>query len=96
MTAILADWLHITAQKLSVNSGDDIAGTVAALGAGVAATGEFSIGDRVAAFHPMLMPGGAYAEYATSPAHTVFKIPERTSFEGQTRCSAQSAQMSSL
>ncbi|KFY99563.1 hypothetical protein V500_01335 [Pseudogymnoascus sp. VKM F-4518 (FW-2643)] len=75
------DWLHITTQGLSVNSGDDIAGTISALGANVEATGEFSIGDRVAAFHPMLMPGGAYAEYATAPAHTVFKLPRGTSFE---------------
>lgn len=76
------DWLHITTQGLSVNSGDDIAGTISSLGANVEATGEFSIGDRVAAFHPMLMPGGAYAEYATAPAHTVFKLPRGTSFEG--------------
>lgn len=29
----------------------------------------------------MLSPGGAYAEYALAPQHTVFKIPGRTSFE---------------
>lgn len=64
-----------------MNSGDDIAGTVHALGANVEATGEIRVGDRVAAFHPMLAPGGAYAEYAVAPSHTVFLIPRRTSFE---------------
>jgi len=29
----------------------------------------------------MLAPGGAYAEYAVAPQHTVFKLPDRTSFE---------------
>ncbi|KAI9807910.1 MAG: hypothetical protein M1825_005216 [Sarcosagium campestre] len=29
----------------------------------------------------MLAPGGAYAEYATAPSNTVFKLPEKTSFE---------------
>jgi NADPH2:quinone reductase len=69
--------------KLSVNSGDDIAGFVHTLGEEVQETGEFHIGDRVAAFHPMLKPGGAYAEYAVAPYHTVFKIPKKTSFEGK-------------
>lgn len=30
----------------------------------------------------MRAPGGAYAEYAVAPAHTVFKLPQKTSFEG--------------
>jgi NADPH:quinone reductase len=68
---------------MSVNSGDDIAGTVYALGKDAEDTNEFRIGDRVAAFHPMLTPGGAYAEYAVAPQHTVFKIPVHTSFEGR-------------
>lgn len=42
---------------------------------------EFKPGDRVAAFHEMLCPGGSYAEYAIAPAHTTFHIPARTSFE---------------
>ncbi|MCJ1393327.1 hypothetical protein MMC18_006199 [Xylographa bjoerkii] len=75
------DWLHITTLNLSVNSGDDIAGTIYAMGAGVEATGEFHIGDRVAAFHPMLAPGGAYAQFAVAPSHTVFILPRDTSFE---------------
>jgi len=75
------DWSHITARGLSINSGDDIAGTIHALGSAVQASAEFHIGDRVAAFHPMLEPGGAYAEYAVAPQHTVFKLPETTGFE---------------
>lgn len=30
----------------------------------------------------MMAPGGAYAEYAVAPAHTVFQIPEGVTFEG--------------
>ncbi|KAK5129848.1 hypothetical protein LTR08_002756 [Meristemomyces frigidus] len=75
------DWAHITAMKLSINSGDDTAGIVYALGKDAAKTGEFHIGDRVAAFHPMLTAGGAYAEYVVALAHTLFKLPVATSFE---------------
>lgn len=42
---------------------------------------EFKPGDRVAAFHKMLGPGGSYAEYALAPAHTTFHISAQTSFE---------------
>jgi NADPH:quinone reductase len=48
------------------------------VGAGVT---EFKPGDRVAAFHHMLKPGGSYAEYALSEAHCTFHIPESTTFE---------------
>lgn len=78
-----ADWLHLTLQNLSLNSGDDIAGTVHALGSRVAKTKEFAIGDRVAAFHPMMGAHGAFAEFAIAPYHTIFKIPDGTSFEGR-------------
>lgn len=61
------------------NHGDDIAGYVEAVGAGVTA---FKKGDRVAAFHEMLAPHGSYAEYAIAWDHTTFHIPEGTSFEG--------------
>ncbi|KAH8813026.1 putative quinone oxidoreductase [Xylogone sp. PMI_703] len=75
------DWLHITALNISVNSGDDIAGIVHSVGDKVSSTHEFAPGDRVAAFHPMLQPHGAYAEYAVAPMHTVFKLPDAISFE---------------
>lgn len=77
------DWAHIIALKISINSGDDIAGIVYSIGSNVNASGEFSKGDRVAAFHPMLTPHGAYAEYAVAPAHTVFLIPQHVGFEGE-------------
>jgi NADPH2:quinone reductase len=73
------DWQHPTSLKRSLNSGDDLAGTVAALGPDVPSS--FKVGDRVAAFHPMLTPGGAYAEYALAPATTTFHIPDSLSFE---------------
>ncbi|KAK5418693.1 hypothetical protein LTR06_002443 [Exophiala xenobiotica] len=72
------DWLHVVARGVSLNSGDDLAGTVAGLGSDVA---KFQTGDKVAVFHPMGQPYGAYAEYAVAPAHTVFRIPKAMSFE---------------
>lgn len=63
----------------AINQGDDIAGTVHAIGSGVT---EFKPGDRVAAFHEMGAPGGSYAEYAVAWDHTTFHIPDKTSFEG--------------
>ncbi|KAL8995675.1 MAG: hypothetical protein Q9169_004645 [Polycauliona sp. 2 TL-2023] len=62
----------------SMNSGDDIAGLVHQVGRNVY---EFKPGDRVAAFHQMMSPGGSFAEYAVSWAHTTFHIPHHTSFE---------------
>ncbi|KAK4953046.1 hypothetical protein LTR10_008751 [Elasticomyces elasticus] len=61
-----------------VNQGDDIAGIVHAVGENVS---EFKPGDRVAAFHEMMKPGGSWAEYALSWAHTTFYLPKNTSFE---------------
>ena len=64
--------------KKEHNSGDDIAGTVHAVGENVT---EFRAGDRVAAFHRMREPHGSFAEYALAPAITTFHIPSKTSFE---------------
>ncbi|PMD29791.1 GroES-like protein [Hyaloscypha variabilis F] len=75
------DWIHLTSTNRSLNSGDDIAGIVHSFGSNVEKTHEFRIGDRVAAFHPMMTPHGAFAEYAVSPQHTVLKIPDGISFE---------------
>ncbi|KAK3676756.1 fusarubin cluster-oxidoreductase [Recurvomyces mirabilis] len=61
-----------------VNQGDDISGIVHEVGEGVSG---FKPGDRVAAFHEMMKPGGSYAEYALSWAHTTFYLPEKTTFE---------------
>lgn len=61
-----------------INQGDDISGTVHAIGSNVT---EFKIGDRVAAFHEMMSPHGSYAEYAVSWSHTTFHLPKNISFE---------------
>ncbi|KAH6962453.1 alcohol dehydrogenase [Ilyonectria sp. MPI-CAGE-AT-0026] len=60
------------------NFGDDIAGYIDSVGPGVF---EFKPGDRVAAFHEMFTPHGAFAEYAIAYAHTTFRIPQQLSFE---------------
>lgn len=69
------EWLP---QAGPINQGDDISGTVHAIGSNVT---EFKIGDRVAAFHEMMTPHGSYAEYALSWNHTTFHLPKSTSFE---------------
>ena len=73
------DWKYPGLQKKESNQGDDIAGVVHAVGSNVV---EFRPGDRVAAFHQMMSPGGSYAEYAVSPSHCTFHIPKNTTFEG--------------
>ncbi|KAL4784903.1 GroES-like protein [Aspergillus varians] len=60
------------------NQGDDIAGYVEAVGAGVVG---FRKGDKVAAFHQVMTPHGSYAEYAIAWDSTTFHVPEKTSFE---------------
>ena len=72
------DWIHPAATGTSLNSGDDLAGEVYAVGSEVT---RFKPGDRVAAFHPMGKPYGAYAEYAIAPEHTTLQIPDKLSFE---------------
>jgi len=64
--------------KSDHNSGDDIAGTVHSVGKNVV---DFRPGDRVAAFHEMMKPGGSFAEYAVAWAASTFHIPAQTSFE---------------
>lgn len=68
--------------KPPMNQGDDISGIVHEVGAEVT---EFKKGDRVAAFHEMMTPGGSYAEYGLSWDHTTFHLPETTSFEGRVK-----------
>ncbi|KAF2666972.1 GroES-like protein [Microthyrium microscopicum] len=60
------------------NSGDDIAGTIHAIGPKVYA---FTKGQRVAAFHEMVTPHGSFAEYALAWDYTTFALPEHVSFE---------------
>jgi hypothetical protein len=65
--------------KQALNTGDDIAGIVHSVGSNVY---EFQKGDRVASFHEMMKPHGSFAEYAVGWAHSTFKLPKKTSFEG--------------
>ncbi|KAJ8105852.1 hypothetical protein ONZ43_g7257 [Nemania bipapillata] len=75
------DWkVPLWREHLVINQGDDIAGVVHEVGENVF---EFKPGDRVAAFHEMLTPGGSYAEYAVAWQHTTFHIPKQTTFEGK-------------
>lgn len=60
------------------NLGDDIAGYVESVGPGVS---EYRPGDRVAAFHQIYTPHGAFAEYAIAWANSTFRIPDTVSFE---------------
>ncbi|KAL9043287.1 MAG: hypothetical protein Q9214_003522 [Letrouitia sp. 1 TL-2023] len=72
------DWKRPVVGGSPMNSGDDIAGIVHQVGSNVV---EFKPGDRVAAFHEMMAPGGSFAQYAVSWAHTTFHIPKNTTFE---------------
>ena len=72
------DWKRPKIGGKEQNSGDDIAGTVHAVGSEVV---EFRPGDRVAAFHRMNTPHGAFAEYAIAPVTTTFHIPAKTTYE---------------
>ncbi|KAB8303349.1 hypothetical protein EYC80_004781 [Monilinia laxa] len=76
------DWLHLEVLKKPLNSGDDIADIIYSLGENGRAKNEFHLGDRVAAFHLMLEPYGAYAEYAVAPMYTLMKLSDSTTFEG--------------
>jgi NADPH2:quinone reductase len=61
-----------------INQGDDIAGIVHSVGSNVT---NFRPGDRVASFHEMLTPHGAFAEYAVGLEATTFHVPPSVSFE---------------
>ncbi|KAM0233816.1 hypothetical protein ACHAP5_010248 [Fusarium lateritium] len=72
------DWKIPIHFDKEMNSGDDVAGTVEAVGENVVG---FHKGDRVAAFHEMFTAHGAFAEYAIAPYHTTFHIPDSISYE---------------
>ncbi|CAN9337944.1 unnamed protein product [Alternaria alternata] len=76
------DWKSPSFQPIDAdpaNHGDDIAGIVEEVGKDVLAFKKK--GDRVAAFHEMLSPGGSFAEYALAWDYTTFHIPASKSFE---------------
>jgi NADPH:quinone reductase len=74
------DWKHPhpTYFNITVNQGDDVAGTISAIGSSVR---NFRPGDRVAGFHVMDTERGAYAEYCVCPEWTVFHLPHTMAFE---------------
>ncbi|OBR04387.1 Alcohol dehydrogenase GroES-like domain-containing protein [Colletotrichum higginsianum IMI 349063] len=72
------DWKLPHMLQAASNSGDDVAGTVEAVGAEVY---EFAKGDRVAGFHVMRTEHGSFAEYAIVPAFSTFHIPRGISYE---------------
>ncbi|KAK5653175.1 hypothetical protein OQA88_9274 [Cercophora sp. LCS_1] len=74
------DWKFTESRPASsaLNIGDDIAGIIHAVGPDVY---EYHPGDRVAAFHRMAEPHGAYAEFAIAPVTTTFLLPPNISFE---------------
>ncbi|KIV99961.1 uncharacterized protein PV09_08474 [Verruconis gallopava] len=71
------DWA-IAERSPGTTQGDDIAGIVHSVGADVT---NFKPGDRVAAFHEMLTPYGAFGEYGVAPEATTFHLPAGVSFE---------------
>lgn len=72
------DWKAPILRDVDMNTGDDVAGIVEAVGEGVVG---FHKGDRVAAFHETMTSHGAFAEYAIAPYYTTFHIPDSTSYE---------------
>ncbi|KAK3990133.1 Deshydrogenase mlcG [Cladorrhinum sp. PSN332] len=71
-------WIKSRGQDRAFNAGDDITGIVESVGSKVF---EYKPGDRVAAFHRMGEPSGAYAPYAIAPFSTTFHLPPNISFE---------------
>ncbi|KAJ4351631.1 uncharacterized protein N0V89_006974 [Didymosphaeria variabile] len=72
------DWKMPNWKNHALNSGDDMAGFVHAIGSLVK---DLRVGDRVAAYHRSGQPHGSFAEYAVAPAHMTFHIPDTSSFE---------------
>ncbi|KAH7184467.1 chaperonin 10-like protein [Fusarium oxysporum] len=72
------DWKLAGILHREMNSGDDVAGLIEAVGENVVG---FHPGDRVAAFHKMATSNGAFAEYAIAPYYTTFHIPDSLSYE---------------
>lgn len=80
------DWKHISGGNSAMGgiSGCDFAGTVVAVGEGVART-DLKPGDRIAGVthgsNQSQPEDGAFAEYAVAKADLVIKIPDSLSFE---------------
>ncbi|KAJ5400801.1 quinone oxidoreductase [Penicillium sp. CMV-2018d] len=72
------DWKVPVWLGLTINTGDDIAGIVIAVGANVLG---FRKGNRVAVFHVMQSPYGSFAEYTIAPQYSTFHIPDSILYE---------------
>ncbi|RPA78206.1 GroES-like protein [Ascobolus immersus RN42] len=77
------DWklpLRFPAARLNTptNPGDDVAGTIAAVGPGVLG---FRVGDRVSGFHVMGDKNGAFAEYSIVPDWSAVHLPDEVDFD---------------
>jgi NADPH:quinone reductase len=72
------DWKRPEWFQKAHNSGDDISGIVEAIGSDII---DFRPGDRVAALHEMMAPGGSYAEYGLAWEFATFRLPSNISFE---------------
>jgi NADPH:quinone reductase len=76
------DWKMATVNLMVIsscpNSGDDIAGTVVAVGSDMH---DFKPGDRVATLHEFGTPHGSCAEYAIAYSWTALYLGPGTSFE---------------
>jgi NADPH:quinone reductase len=72
------DWKFPARANLVQNAGDDMAGVIEQVGEDVL---DFKPGDRVAAFHRVGFPGGAFAEFAIAPASTTLHLPQSVSFQ---------------
>ncbi|KAI0011998.1 alcohol dehydrogenase-like protein [Xylariaceae sp. FL0662B] len=64
--------------KMSVNSGDDVAGIVHLVGSNVL---DFRPGDRVAGLHKPGTPNGSFGEYAVIEANTAWILGPQITFE---------------
>jgi NADPH2:quinone reductase len=72
------DWKQPLWYGQAHNSGDDVAGYVETTGPNVF---DYVKGDRVAGYHVVPQPHGAFAEYAIVQEHTTFRLPPEVSFE---------------
>lgn len=72
------DYQHVISSGHPSNSGDDLSGTILTVGKDVT---HLHVGDRVAAFHQIGAPYGAFAEYAVVTASTTFVIPDELGWE---------------
>lgn len=72
------DWKPMLHSHHPINTGDDIAGVVEAVGTEVR---DLRPGTRVSAFHCINGPHSSWADYIIAPVHMIARIPPHVSFE---------------